>query len=46
MRLKFALAAALAVVAMPAWAQHIDRLQLLTQQDFRALSEDLGGTLS
>ena len=32
--------------AAPAWAQTIDRLQNLAQQEFRLLSEDLGGALS
>jgi hypothetical protein len=34
------------MLAAPAWAQDIDRIQLLSQQDFRLLSEDLGGALS
>jgi hypothetical protein len=34
------------MLAAPAWAQDIDRIQLLTQQEFRLLSEDLGGALS
>ena len=34
------------ILAMPAWAQDIDRIQVLTQQEFRLLSEDLGGALS
>jgi len=33
-------------LAGPAWAQKIDRLQGLAQQEFRQLSEDLGGALS
>ena len=38
---------ALAVgLAAPAWAQKIDSIQLLTQGEFRLLSEDLGGALS
>jgi hypothetical protein len=39
----FALAAALAA---PAWAQKIDNIQVLSQAEFRLLSEDLGGALS
>ena len=34
------------LAAAPAWAQTIDRLQNLAQQEFRLLSEDLGGALS
>ena len=34
------------MLAAPAWAQDIDRIQVLTQQEFRLLSEDLGGALS
>jgi hypothetical protein len=34
------------ILAVPAWAQDIDRIQVLTQQEFRLLSEDLGGALS
>jgi hypothetical protein len=34
------------MLAVPAWAQDIDRIQVLTQQEFRLLSEDLGGALS
>lgn len=34
------------IFATPAWAQDIDRIQLLNQQEFRLLSEDLGGALS
>jgi len=41
-----AILALLAVLAAPAWAQNIDRLQLLSQEEFRLLSEDLGGALS
>ena len=38
---------ALAVLAAaPAWAQKIDQIELLTQSEFRLLSEDLGGALS
>jgi hypothetical protein len=33
-------------LAVPAWAQDIDRIQFLNQRDFRLLSEDLGGALS
>jgi hypothetical protein len=44
MRLIVLLLAALA--AAPAAAQKIDSLQLLTQPEFRLLSEDLGGALS
>jgi hypothetical protein len=36
----------LILVATPAWAQDIDRIQDLGQRDFRLLSEDLGGALS
>lgn len=35
-----------ALAAVPAWAQQIDRIELLTQSEFRLLSEDLGGALS
>lgn len=35
-----------ALAAAPAWAQQIDRIELLTQSEFRLLSEDLGGALS
>jgi hypothetical protein len=38
--------AMIAALAAPAWAQDIDRIQLLSQRDFRLLSEDLGGALS
>jgi hypothetical protein len=34
------------MLAAPAWAQDIDRIQLLSQREFRLLSEDLGGALS
>lgn len=34
------------ILAAPAWAQDIDRIQSLAQQEFRLLSEDLGGALS
>ena len=34
------------LAAAPAWAQTIDRIQNLAQQEFRLLSEDLGGALS
>jgi hypothetical protein len=38
---------ALAVLcSIPAWAQKIDNIQVLNQQEFRLLSEDLGGALS
>lgn len=36
----------MAGVAAPACAQDIDRIQLLSQREFRLLSEDLGGALS
>jgi hypothetical protein len=36
----------LILAAAPAWAQKIDRLQALGQQEFRQVSEDLGGALS
>lgn len=36
----------LMLVAAPAWAQKIDRLQNLAQREFRLLSEDVGGALS
>jgi len=39
------LLAALALVS-PAWAQDIDRIEFLSQEEFRLLSEDLGGALS
>jgi hypothetical protein len=42
---KVALLAGL-LAAAPAWAQTINRLQNLAQQEFRLLSEDLGGALS
>ena len=42
---KVALLAGL-LAAAPAWAQTIDRIQNLAQQEFRLLSEDLGGALS
>jgi hypothetical protein len=32
--------------ALPAWAQKLDQLQNLTQQEFRSLSEDMGAVLS
>jgi hypothetical protein len=32
--------------ALPAWAQKVDQLQNLGQQEFRSLSEDLGAVLS
>jgi hypothetical protein len=38
--------ALIAALAAPAWAQDIDRVQLLSQPEFRRLSEDLGGALS
>jgi hypothetical protein len=38
--------AMIAALTTPAWAQDIDRIQLLSQRDFRLLSEDLGGALS
>jgi hypothetical protein len=34
------------MLAAPAWAQDIDRIQNLAQREFRLLSEDLGGALS
>jgi hypothetical protein len=36
----------LAALAAPAWAQKIDNIQVLSQAEFRLLSEDLGGALS
>ena len=42
---KVALLAGL-LAAAPAWAQTINRIQNLAQQEFRLLSEDLGGALS
>jgi len=42
---KVALLAGL-LAAAPAWAQTIDRIQNLAQQEFRLLSEDLGAALS
>jgi hypothetical protein len=38
--------ALIAGLAAPAWAQEIDSIQLLSQGEFRLLSEDLGGALS
>jgi hypothetical protein len=38
--------ALIALAAAPAWGQNIDRIELLTQSEFRLLSEDLGGALS
>lgn len=38
--------AVLIAIATPAWAQDIDRVQVLSQGEFRLLSEDLGGALS
>jgi hypothetical protein len=38
--------ALLAALALPVCAQNIDQLQLLNQDQFRLLSEDLGGALS
>jgi hypothetical protein len=35
--------ALIAGLAAPAWAQEIDSIQLLSQGEFRLLSEDLGG---
>lgn len=32
--------------ALPAWAQKVDQIQTLAQQEFRLLSEDLGAVLS
>ena len=43
--LKIALGIAL-LMAFPAWGQKVDQLQGLAQQEFRKLSEDLGGALS
>jgi hypothetical protein len=37
---------ALLVLAAPAWGFHIDRLQTLSQGEFRLLSEDAGAALS
>jgi len=45
MKLNRIVAALLLAASAPAFAE-IDRLQTLTQQEFRALSEDLGATLS
>lgn len=44
--MRFIALALLGALALPAAAQNIDRLQLLNQQEFRLLSEDLGGALS
>lgn len=44
--MRVSLLALLALVALPAWAQKIDQIQLLSQEEFRLLSEDLGGVLS
>jgi hypothetical protein len=38
--------ALITALTAPAWAQDIDRIQLLSQPEFRRLSEDLGGALS
>lgn len=38
--------ALLAALAAPAWAEKIDQIQFLSQEEFRLLSEDLGGALS
>jgi hypothetical protein len=35
-----------ALLAAPAWAQDINRIQVLSQEQFRLLSEDLAGALS
>ena len=35
-----------AIFALPAWAQDINRIQALSQEQFRLLSEDLAGALS
>jgi hypothetical protein len=43
--LKFALIAGLLATGS-AWSQNLDNLQTLSQQQFRLLSEDLGGALS
>jgi hypothetical protein len=45
MKLKLGFLAALAF-AMPAFGQDINRIQILSQEEFRLLSEDLGGALS
>ena len=34
------------LTALPAWAQNVDQIQNLVQQEFRSLSEDLGAVLS
>jgi len=36
----------LAAFALPAWAQDINRIQVLSQEEFKLLSEDLAGALS
>lgn len=36
----------IALFALPAWAQDINRIQVLSQEQFRLLSEDLAGALS
>ena len=46
MNFQLFLFALIAALTAPAWAQDIDRLQNLAQQEFRLLSEDLGGVLS
>lgn len=44
--MRFSWLVLVAALALPAWAQDIDRIQLLSQEQFRLLSEDLGGALS
>jgi hypothetical protein len=44
--MRIAWLAIVAALAAPAWAQDIDRIQVLTQEEFRLLSEDLGAALS
>lgn len=40
------IAVLLAALTLPAWGQDIDRIQVLSQEEFRLLSEDLAGALS
>ena len=46
MQLRCMLACAALVLAAPASGQTLDRLQNLTQQEFRLLDEDVGGAFS
>ena len=46
MRARYASLLFALLAAPPAWAQEIDRLQLINQAEFRLLSEDLGAALS